>query len=42
MTEKIPVAQRTEERDIAKLKKMALMVREGGRKEGRWVITVSL
>lgn len=36
---KKPVTVRTIENDIAKLKKMGILTREGGRKDGRWVIT---
>ena len=32
------VNERTIERDIAKLKKLGVLTREGGRKEGKWVI----
>ena len=38
MSEKTQVVDRTVERDIAKLKKMGILTREGGRKEGHWVI----
>lgn len=38
MSEKTQVVNRTVERDIAKLKKMGVLSREGGRKEGHWVI----
>ena len=38
MSEKNSVEERTVERDLAKLKKLGILVREGGRKEGRWVI----
>ena len=38
MAEKMPTARRTIERDIAKLKKMGILVRKGGRKEGRWEV----
>ena len=38
MSEKTQVVDRTVERDIAKLKKMGVLSREGGRKEGHWVI----
>lgn len=38
MSEKTQVVDRTVERDIAKLKKMGVLTREGGRKEGHWVI----
>ena len=38
MSEKEGVNERTIERDIAKLKKLGVLIREGGRKEGKWVI----
>ena len=38
MSEKEGVNERTIERDIAKLKKLCVLTREGGRKEGKWVI----
>ena len=38
MLEKEGVNERTIERDIAKLKKLGVLTREGGRKEGKWVI----
>ena len=38
MSEKDGVNERTIERDIAKLKKLGVLTREGGRKEGKWVI----
>ena len=38
MSEKEGVNERTIERDIAKLKKLGVLTREDGRKEGRWVI----
>ncbi len=38
VSEKTQVVDRTVERDIAKLKKMGVLTREGGRKEGHWVI----
>lgn len=34
MSEKEGVNERTIERDIAKLKKLGVLIREGGRKEG--------
>ncbi len=37
-SEKIGVTARTIESDLAQLKKMGILIREGGRKEGRWVI----
>lgn len=38
ISEKRPVSARTIEADISKLKEMGILVREGGRKDGRWVI----
>ena len=38
MSEKDGVNERTIERDLANLKKLGILAREGGRKEGRWVI----
>ena len=38
ISEKEGVNERTIERDIAKLKKLGVLTREGGRKEGKWVI----
>ena len=37
-SEKFNVTDRTIENDMAQLKKMGILIREGGRKEGRWVI----
>ena len=41
MSEKEGVNERTIERDIAKLKKLGVLTREGGRKEGKWVIIIN-
>ena len=38
ISEKEGTNERTIERDIAKLKKLGILTREGGRKEGKWVI----
>ena len=38
ISEKEGTNERTIERDIAKLKKLGVLTREGGRKEGKWVI----
>ena len=38
MSEKDEVNVRTIERDIAQLKKKGILNREGGRKQGRWVV----
>lgn len=41
MSEKETVKPRTIERDLAKLKDIGVLYREGGRKDGRWVIKES-
>lgn len=38
VSEKISVSDRTIESDLAQLKKNGILSREGGRKEGKWVI----
>ena len=38
MSEKEGTNERTIERDLAKLKKLGVLTREGGRKEGKWVV----
>ncbi|MBQ8714319.1 MAG: HTH domain-containing protein [Prevotella sp.] len=38
ISEKFNVTERTVENDLAKLKKFGILAREGGRKEGKWVI----
>ena len=38
MSEKDGTNERTIERDLAKLKKLGILTRQGGRKEGKWVI----
>jgi len=38
MSEKEGTNERTIERDLAKLKKLGILTREGGRKEGKWVV----
>ena len=40
MSEKEGTNERTIERDLAKLKKMGILTREGGRKEGKWIIKI--
>jgi len=40
MSEKEGTNERTIERDLAKLKKLGVLTREGGRKEGKWVIMI--
>ena len=37
-SEKIGVTARTIENDLAQLKKLCILTREGGRKEGKWII----
>ena len=37
-SEKIGVTARTIESDLAQLKKLVILTREGGRKEGKWVV----
>ena len=37
-SEKFTVSDRTIENDLAQLKKKGILAREGGRKEGKWVI----
>lgn len=37
-SEKFSVTDRTIESDLAHLKKIGILVREGGRKEGKWII----
>ena len=41
IAQKKPVSARTIKNDIAKLKAMGILVREGGRKDGRWLIIVN-
>ena len=40
MSEKNTNVERTIERDLAKLKKLGILIREGGLKEGHWVIII--
>ena len=40
-SEKFEVSDRTIENDLAQLKKIGILVREGGRKDGRWVVLLS-
>ena len=42
MSEKNTTVERTIERDLAKLKKLGILTRKGGRKNGEWVIVYSL
>ena len=39
-SEKIGVTARTIENDLAQLKKLGILTREGGRKDGKWVIKI--
>jgi ATP-dependent DNA helicase RecG len=39
-SEKFNVTERTVENNLAKLKKLGILTRKGGRKEGKWVIKV--
>jgi predicted HTH transcriptional regulator len=39
-SEKFEVSDRTIENDLAQLKKMGILIREGGRKDGRWVVNL--
>jgi len=38
ISEKVSVSDRTIETDLAQLKKLGILSREGGRKEGKWII----
>ena len=40
MSEKNTNVERTIERDIAKLKKLGILIRKGGRKNGEWEIVI--
>jgi predicted HTH transcriptional regulator len=42
MTQKINVSEKTIKREIALLQGMGVLVREWGRKEGRWVVLIKL
>ena len=37
-SEKVSVSDRTIETDLAQLKKLGVLFRKGGRKEGKWII----
>ena len=39
MSEKTSITDRTIENDLAKLKKLGILTRKGGRKDGEWVLT---
>jgi len=41
VSEKKSVSDRTIQNDLAQLKKMGIIAREGGRKEGHWVILIN-
>ena len=38
ISKQAPVTERTIQSDLAQLKKMGILIREGGRKEGHWII----
>lgn len=38
MTQKMKVSEKTIKRELAVLQEKGTLIREGGRKEGRWVI----
>ena len=38
-SEKDSITDRTIETDIAKLKKLGVLIRKGGRKDGEWILT---
>ena len=40
ISEKIRVTARTIESDLAQLKRLGVLTREGGRKEGKWVVKI--
>ena len=42
MTQKMKVSEKTIKREIALLQGMGALVREGGRKEGRWIVLMKL
>ena len=42
MSEKNSVDERTIERDIAKIKKLGILRRKGGRKNGEWEIVLDI
>lgn len=42
MPQKIKVSEKTIKREIALLQGMGALMREGGRKEGRWVVLIEL
>ena len=40
MTQKVKVSEKTIKRELATLRELGILTREGGRKDGRWVILV--
>ncbi|MBO7589310.1 MAG: DeoR family transcriptional regulator [Bacteroidaceae bacterium] len=40
MTQKINVSEKTIKRELAFLQEKGILTREGGRKEGKWVILI--
>jgi DeoR/GlpR family transcriptional regulator of sugar metabolism len=40
MTQKMNVSEKTIKRELAILQEKDILIREGGRKEGRWVIKI--
>ncbi len=38
MTQKLSVSDATVKRELADMQKMGILIREGGRKDGHWVI----
>ena len=39
ISEKTSITDRTIENDLAKLKKLGILTRKGGRKDGEWLLT---
>ena len=39
ISEKTSITDRTIENDLAKLKKLGILIRKGGRKDGEWLLT---
>ena len=42
ISEKFAVTDKTIENDLAHLKKIGILTREGGRKDGRWVVNIAI
>ena len=40
MTQKVKVSEKTIKRELATLQELGILTREGGRKDGRWVMLV--